>query len=77
MHHRRGHSRTAKQGRVDPAGQVGKGHARGSARTMVQVHPHGHGGRGGAANGPGGAGGTRHERPGNHGPTRRTARRAR
>jgi hypothetical protein len=74
----RGHHTThgAKRGRVDPAGHAGKGHARGSARTMVQVHPHGSGGRG-AANGPGGAGGTRHERPGNFGRSRRTARRAR
>lgn len=70
----RGHHR-AKHGRVDPAGKVGKGHARGSARTMVQVHPHGGGGGGG--NGSGGAGGTRHERPGNFGRSRKTARRMR
>ena len=50
----------AYQGRVDPAGKRGKGHARGSAFTSVQVHKRG--------------GGERHERPGGHGRHRRTRR---
>jgi hypothetical protein len=72
--HKGGH-RGVKRGRVDPVGKHGKGHRRGSARTMVQVHPRG--GHRGGGNGPGGAGGTRHERPGNFGRNRRTARRMR
>jgi acetylornithine deacetylase/succinyl-diaminopimelate desuccinylase-like protein len=45
--------------RVDPVGKEGKGHRRGSARTMVQVA---------------GRGGTHHERPpGRHRRTRRSA----
>lgn len=60
-HHRGPH-------RVDPAGQVGKGHSVGSARTMVPV------GRGGPDSG---RGGSVHERPGGHARHRRTHRRSR
>lgn len=51
----------ATQGRVDPAGKVGKGRSRGSAYSCVQVH----------------RGVRRFERPGSGGPTRRQSRRVR
>lgn len=53
----------AYQGRVDPAGKVGKGHRRGSAYSCVQVHKR--------------EGGARFERPGSGGRMRRTRRRLR